>query len=85
MKHQSPSTHSLVEVRELTKTFNGVTAVDGISFDMYEGEILGLLGPNVAGKTTTIHMLLDLVSPTSGTILIGGKDLRHHCVASPHL
>lgn len=72
------NTNSLVEVRELTKTFNGVTAVDCISFDIYEGEILGLLGPNGAGKTTTIHMLLDLVSPTSGTILIGGKDLRHH-------
>ena len=72
------NTNSLVEVRELTKTFNGVTAVDCISFDIYEGEILGLLGPNGAGKTTTIHMLLDLVTPTSGQILIGGLDLRHH-------
>jgi ABC-2 type transport system ATP-binding protein len=72
------NTNSLVEVRELTKTFNGVTAVDCISFDIYEGEILGLLGPNGAGKTTTIHMLLDLVTPTSGKILIGGLDLRHH-------
>lgn len=78
MNHQSPHTHPLVEVRELTKTFNGVTAVDHISFDIYEGEILGLLGPNGAGKTTTIHMLLDIVSPSSGKISIGGKDLRHH-------
>ncbi len=78
MNYQSSNTNSLVEVRELTKTFNGVTAVDRISFDIYEGEILGLLGPNGAGKTTTIHMLLDLVTPTSGQILIGGRDLRHH-------
>jgi len=75
---QSPNTKSLVEVRELTKTFNGLTAVDHISFDIYEGEILGLLGPNGAGKTTTIHMLLDIVSPSSGNVLFGGKNLRHH-------
>ena len=78
MNPHSSNTHSLVEVRELTKTFNGVTAVDHVSFDIYEGEILGLLGPNGAGKTTTIHMLLDLVTPTSGQIVIGGLDLRHH-------
>ncbi len=78
MSHHPPPRHSLLEVRELTKTFNDVTAVNHISFDIYEGEILGLLGPNGAGKTTTIHMLLDIVSPTSGTIVMGGKNLHHH-------
>ena len=70
--------NTLVEVRKLTKTFDGVTAVDDISFNIYEGEVLGLLGPNGAGKTTTIHMLLDVVSPNSGTIVFAGKNLHQH-------
>ncbi|MBI5562394.1 MAG: ABC transporter ATP-binding protein [Deltaproteobacteria bacterium] len=64
---------ALVEVRGLTKVFNGVAAVDNISFDLYEGEILGLIGPNGAGKTTTLQMLLDLTTPTSGEVRIFGK------------
>ncbi len=68
----------VLEVRGLKKLFNGVTAVDGISFDMFEGEILGLLGPNGAGKTTTLQMLLGLTTPTSGEIKILGLDLRSH-------
>lgn len=69
---------AILEVRNLVKKFNGVTAVDGISFALEEGKITGLLGPNGAGKTTTIQMLLDLVTPTSGTITIFGKDMKHH-------
>lgn len=68
----------VVEARELTKVFNGVTAVDNISFDIYEGEILGLLGPNGAGKTTIIQMLLNIITPTSGSIRIFGMDLEKH-------
>ncbi len=66
---------AIVEVRSLTKYYNGFRAVDDISFDMYEKEILGLIGPNGAGKTTTIQMLLDLTTPTSGEIKIFGLDL----------
>ncbi|HLC19258.1 MAG TPA: ABC transporter ATP-binding protein [Thermodesulfobacteriota bacterium] len=66
----------LVEVRELTKDFNGVRAVDDISFDMYEGEIVGLIGPNGAGKTTTLQMLLNLTNPTRGRIRIFDKELK---------
>lgn len=66
----------IVDVKGLTKVFNGFTAVDGISFSMYEGEILGLIGPNGAGKTTTLQMLLDLTTPTSGDVAIFGKPLR---------
>lgn len=65
----------LVEVRGLTKTFNGIKAVDNISFEVYEGEILGIIGPNGAGKTTTLQMLLDLTTPTSGEIRIFGLEL----------
>jgi len=67
---------SIIDIRTLVKKFNGVTAVDGISFGIREGEITGLLGPNGAGKTTTIQMILDLVTPTSGEIKIFGKDIR---------
>jgi ABC-2 type transport system ATP-binding protein len=69
---------SVVEIRNLTKRFNGFTAVDNISFDIKEGEILGLLGPNGAGKTTTIHMLLGLITPTLGSIQMFGLDLAKH-------
>ncbi|RMH31551.1 MAG: ABC transporter ATP-binding protein [Nitrospirae bacterium] len=69
---------AVVEVRNLSKRFNGFTAVDHISFDIAEGEIVGLLGPNGAGKTTTIHMLLGLITPTTGTIRMFGMDLARH-------
>ncbi len=69
---------SIVEVRNLLKKFDRVTAVDGISFDINRGEILGLLGPNGAGKTTTIQMLLGVTTPTSGQIRILGKELGDH-------
>lgn len=71
-------TPSVVEVRNLTKRFQGFTAVDDISFDIKKGEILGLLGPNGAGKTTTIHMLLGLITPTVGSIHMFGLDLATH-------
>ncbi len=68
------STNPVVEVKDLTKEFGGKRAVDGISFDMFRGEILGLVGPNGAGKTTTMHMLLGLTTQSSGDISILGMD-----------
>lgn len=62
----------------MVKKFNGVTAVDNLSFGVEAGTITGLLGPNGAGKTTTIQMILDLVTPTSGAIKIFGLDMKHH-------
>jgi ABC-2 type transport system ATP-binding protein len=62
----------ILEVKNLTKNFDGFKAVDNISFTLGEGEILGFLGPNGAGKTTTIFMLIDLIAPTSGEISIFG-------------
>jgi len=64
----------VLEVKNLTKDFNGFLAVDNISFQMEKGEILGFLGPNGAGKTTTIMMLLGLTKPTKGKIKIFGLD-----------
>ena len=68
----------IIEVSNLVKKFNGVAAVDDLSFDMEAGTITGLLGPNGAGKTTTIQMLLDLITPTSGNIKIFGLEMRNH-------
>lgn len=66
------------KVTNLTKKFDGFTAVDNISFEIKEGEILGLLGPNGAGKTTTIDMLLGLIKPTGGEIKIFGLPLEEN-------
>lgn len=68
----------ILKVKNLSKNFNGVRAVDNVSFEVYEGEILGLLGPNGAGKTTTIQMILGLIKPTSGEVRIFGKDIETH-------
>jgi len=65
----------MIEVKNLTKEFNGITAVDHISFDVKEGEIFGLLGPNGAGKSTTIRILCTLTRPTEGTATVGGYDI----------
>jgi len=64
-----------IELKELTKEFNGFTAVDRVSFNVKQGELFGLLGPNGAGKTTTIKMLATLLVPTSGEAKISGYDV----------
>lgn len=67
----------VLSVKNLRKVYSGtplVPAVDGISFDLNEGEILGLLGPNGSGKTTTIQMLLGTLAHTSGSIVYFGMD-----------
>ena len=61
-----------IKVKDLTRNYNGLRAVDGISFEVEQGEIFGFLGPNGAGKTTTIKMMAGLLLPTAGTIRIGG-------------
>ncbi len=63
---------NIIEVKRLTKKFNGLTAVDSISFTVKAGEIFAFLGPNGAGKSTTIKMLTTLLKPTSGEILVNG-------------
>ena len=67
---------NLVEVRNIKKNYGKNEAVKGISFNIKEDEILGLLGPNGSGKTTTIGMLLGLLKPTSGEILINSQKLE---------
>ncbi len=60
----------IIEIKNLSKTFGSLKAVDGISFSVNEGEIFGLLGPNGAGKTTTLEMIETLKDPTSGDIIV---------------
>lgn len=69
---------NVVEVSQLTKTFGHVKAVDDVSFSIAEGEILGLLGINGAGKTTIIQMMLGALTPTSGDIMYFGKSIHAH-------
>jgi ABC-2 type transport system ATP-binding protein len=66
---------NIAEVTDLVKRYDGLTAVNSVSFAIHRGEIFGLLGPNGAGKTTTISMLTCLLAPTSGTAGIDGHDI----------
>jgi len=65
----------MIEVQNLTKTFNGKTVLKDISFKVKEGEIFGYLGPNGAGKTTTMRIILGLLNPTSRNALVRGQNL----------
>lgn len=68
----------VITVHNLSKQFKDVTAVNGLSFTVNEGDVYGFLGQNGAGKSTSIRMLLTLVQPTGGEIMIFGKNLRSH-------
>ncbi|MDB6138985.1 MAG: transporter ATP-binding protein [Verrucomicrobiaceae bacterium] len=72
------ATDVVLEARDLTREFDGVTVLDKFSFTLRKGEVLGLLGANGAGKTTAMNMLLGLTTPTSGSITVFGKDLAKH-------
>ena len=71
-------TKSLLEVRNLTKRFDKLVAVDGLNLDVRAGEVIGLLGVNGAGKTTVMNMILGLTIPNEGTISVFGRDLQKH-------
>ena len=65
----------MIEVENLTKKFNGVIALNGVSFRVNEGEVFAYLGPNGAGKTTTVNILATLLTPTSGKAVVAGYDV----------
>ena len=65
-----------IEVKNLTKEFKGNIAVNNINFKVKKNETIGLLGPNGCGKTTSIGMMLGLIKPSSGSILIGDRDIN---------
>ena len=66
----------MLNLRNLTKTFDRFVAVDDLSLEVPPGELFGFLGPNGAGKTTTIKMMCGLLRPTSGTVTIDGFDIQ---------
>jgi branched-chain amino acid transport system ATP-binding protein len=69
------SDQPILEVKEVTKTFGGILALNRISFDIHEGEILGIIGPNGSGKTTLINCITGFIKMTSGNVLYQGKDI----------
>src|SRR5215469_1964004 len=71
----------MLEARSLTKHYNHITAVHGISFTIGPGEILGYLGANGAGKSTTIKILTGLIEPSQGQILYHGQSIYDDLVA----
>jgi branched-chain amino acid transport system ATP-binding protein len=75
----------LLRVGDLTKVFGGLTAVNGVSFDVAEGSVVGLIGPNGAGKTTTFNLITGNQRPTRGSVTFRGRELvglRTHRIVS---
>ena len=66
-----------IEIKNLNKEYNNILAVKNINFTINKGSIVGLLGPNGCGKTTTIGMMLGLIKPTSGTVFINGLNIEN--------
>lgn len=72
--HESASKKVVVKVEDLSKTYGETVAVDNLSFEVYAGEIFGMVGPNGAGKTTTIECIEGLRKPETGNISVLGLD-----------
>jgi ABC-2 type transport system ATP-binding protein len=66
----------LIRIRALVKHFGALRAVDGLDLDIAQGEFFAFLGPNAAGKTTTIKMISGLLKPTAGSVIVGGFDIQ---------
>ena len=65
----------ILEVKNLTKKFGGLTAVNDANFEIQRGEMIGLIGPNGAGKTTLFHLISGFEKPNSGSVLFDGVDI----------
>ena len=65
----------ILQVREVTKTFGGIIALNRLSFDVFEGEILGIIGPNGSGKTTVVNCITGFIKPSDGRVLFRGNDI----------
>ncbi|HEU4753296.1 MAG TPA: ATP-binding cassette domain-containing protein, partial [Armatimonadota bacterium] len=75
----------MVEVDNLTKRYGDTLAIDGVTFEAREGEILAFLGKNGAGKTTSMRIMTGFMEPTSGTVRINGHDIREESVEARRL
>ena len=68
----------VITINNLTKSFKNILAVKNISFKIYKGTIIGLLGPNGCGKSTTMGMMLGLIKPSAGTVIINGQNIEYN-------
>ena len=68
----------LIELKNVTKKYGNLVAVDNISFDVKNGEIIGLLGQNGAGKSTTMNMITGFIEPTQGNIIVNGRAVEEY-------
>jgi ABC-2 type transport system ATP-binding protein len=75
MRHDNAGRHPVLEAANLTKRYNGVTALDGLNLTVRPGEVFCLLGANGAGKTTTINLFLNFIEPSGGAARINGLDV----------
>lgn len=75
----------MIQAQQLYRNFGPIRAVQGVSFDLRPGEVLGFLGPNAAGKSTTLRMITGFLTPSSGTALIGGFDITTQTLAARKL
>jgi ABC-2 type transport system ATP-binding protein len=74
----------MLELRNVSKRFSGITAVDSVSFSARAGEVTGYLGPNGSGKSTTMKLITGLIGPTSGQILFRGQLIQQDLIAYKH-
>ena len=68
----------IITINNLAKSFKNILAVKNISFKIYKGTIIGLLGPNGCGKSTTMGMMLGLIKPSAGTVIINGQNIEYN-------
>ncbi|MBW1691244.1 MAG: ABC transporter ATP-binding protein [Deltaproteobacteria bacterium] len=69
------SDHSILQIQGVTKAFGGILALNGVSFDVHEGEIVGIIGPNGSGKTTLINCITGFIKMTSGKVFFRGRNI----------
>ena len=79
--HRRRGRATMIEVRDVTKRYGGLVAVNHASFTVMPGEVLGYLGPNGSGKSTTVKMLVGLMPPSHGSVLYDGVDIQEDLIA----